>query len=113
VRPDVLRWPGINRSAAGGGHGDQKVSQTDGVLLDKAEFPQAIMAGGALACVNDAFAFDVVLQYLGVVHWTSGPPEQVEIAVATVVARARKDFRHGATPAVCVTDDEMLRVYGE
>ena len=62
VRPDVLRWPAINRSAAGGGRGDQKVSQTDGVLLDKAEFPQAIMAGGALAGVNDAFAFDVVLQ---------------------------------------------------
>jgi hypothetical protein len=62
VRPDVLRWPAINRSAAGGCRGDQKVSQTDGVLLDKAEFPQAIMAGGALAGVNDAFPFDVVLQ---------------------------------------------------
>ena len=62
VRPDVLCWPAINRSAAGGGHDDQKVFQTDGVLLDKAEFPQAIMAGGALARVNDAFAFDVVLQ---------------------------------------------------
>ena len=45
VHPDVLRWPTINRSAAGGGRDDQKVSQTDGVLLDKAEFPQAIMGG--------------------------------------------------------------------
>jgi hypothetical protein len=62
MHPDVLRWPAINRSAAGGGRDDQKVSQTDGVLLDKAEFPQAMMARGALAEVNDAFAFDVVLQ---------------------------------------------------
>jgi hypothetical protein len=62
VRTNVRRWPGINRSAACGSHCNQEVSQTDGVLSDKAEFPQAIMAGGAVACVNDAFAFDVVLQ---------------------------------------------------
>jgi hypothetical protein len=62
VRSNILGWAAINGGAAGGGHDNKQVSQTDGVLLDKPEFPQAIVPGSALACVNDAFAFDVVLQ---------------------------------------------------
>jgi hypothetical protein len=38
------------------------------MFLNKTEFPQAVMARGALACVNDAVAFDVVLQQLCVGH---------------------------------------------
>ena len=35
VRPNILRWPATNRSAAGGSGGDQEVFDTDGVLLIK------------------------------------------------------------------------------
>ena len=45
MRPDVLRWPAINRSAAGGCHGNQEVFETDGVLCDKAELQETTVAG--------------------------------------------------------------------
>jgi hypothetical protein len=70
VRPDVPRWPAINRSAAGGGHGDKEVFDTDGVLFDKAELQEAMVAGATLRPVDDAFfTLDVILQQLGVGHW--------------------------------------------
>ena len=68
MRPDVLRWPAINRSAAGGSHGDQEVFDTDGVLFDKAELQEAMVAGATLRPVDDAFTLDVMLQQLGVGH---------------------------------------------
>ena len=69
MRPDVLRWPAINRSAAGGSHGDQEVFDTDGVLFDKAELQETMVAGATLRPVDDAFTLDVMLQQLGVGLW--------------------------------------------
>src|SRR6476660_3948355 len=72
VRPDVLRWPATNRSAAGGSHGDQEVFDTDGVLFDKAELQETMVAGTTLRPVDDGFTLDVILQQLGVGHWHLG-----------------------------------------
>jgi hypothetical protein len=72
VRPDVLRWPAINRGAAGGSHSDQEVFDTDRVLFDKAELQETMMAGAALRPVDDAFTLDVMPQQLGVGHWRLG-----------------------------------------
>jgi hypothetical protein len=72
VRPDVLRWPAINRSAAGGSHGDQEIFDTDGVFFDKAELQETMVAGATLRPVDDAFTLDVMLQQLGVGHWRLG-----------------------------------------
>jgi hypothetical protein len=72
VRPDVLRWPAINRSAAGGSRGDQEVFDTDGVLFDKAELQETVVAGTTLRPVDDAFTLDVMLQQLGIGHWRLG-----------------------------------------
>jgi hypothetical protein len=69
VRPDVLCWPAINRSAAGGSHGDQEVFDTDGVLFDKAELQETMVTGATLRPVDDAFTLDVMLQQLGVGYW--------------------------------------------
>src|SRR6478735_4183971 len=62
VRPDILRWPATKRSAAGGSRGDQEVFATDGILSDKAELQETMVAGAALRPVDDAFTLDVVLQ---------------------------------------------------
>jgi hypothetical protein len=72
VRPDVLRWPGINRSATGGSYGDQEVFDTDGVLFDKAELQETMVAGATLRPGDDAFTLGVMLQQLGVGHWRLG-----------------------------------------
>ena len=72
VRPDVLRWPAINRSAASGSHGDQEVFDTDGILFDKAELQETMVAGATLRAVDDAFTLDVMLQQFGVGHWRLG-----------------------------------------
>ena len=68
-RPDVLRWPATHRSAAGGSHGDQEVFDTDGVLFDKAQLQETMVAGAALPPVDDVFTLDVILQQLGIGHW--------------------------------------------
>jgi hypothetical protein len=47
---------------------NQKVSKTGGVFLDKAELPQAVMAGTALPAKYDAFALNIVVQQLCVGH---------------------------------------------
>jgi hypothetical protein len=60
VHPD--RWPAINRSAAGRSHGDQEVFDTHGVLFDKAELQETMVAGATLRPVDDAFTLDVMLQ---------------------------------------------------
>jgi len=54
VRPNVFRWPAINRSATGGCRGDQEVFDTDRVFCDKAELQEAMVAGATLRPVNDA-----------------------------------------------------------
>jgi len=54
VRPNVFRWPAINRSATGGCRGDQEVFDTDGVFRDKAELQEARVAGATLRPVSDA-----------------------------------------------------------
>jgi hypothetical protein len=72
VRPDILRWPATKRSAAGGSRGDQEVFATYGILSDKAELQETMVAGAALRPVDDALTLDVVLQQLGVSHWRLG-----------------------------------------
>jgi len=69
VRPDILRWPATHRSAAGGSRGDQEVFATDGVLFDKPELQETMVAGATLRPMDDAFTLDVMLQQLGVGHW--------------------------------------------
>ena len=72
VRPDILRWPATHRSAAGGSRGDQEVFATDGVLFDKAELQETMVAGATLRPVDDAFTLNVMLQQFGVGHWRLG-----------------------------------------
>ena len=68
ARPNVFRWPAINRSAAGGSHGDQEVFDTDGVFCDKAELQETLVASAALRPVDDARRLDVMQQQFGVRH---------------------------------------------
>ena len=63
---DILRWPATHRSAAGYSRGDQEVFDTDGVLFDKADLQEAMVAGLRCASWMMRLHWNVMLQQLGV-----------------------------------------------